>query len=53
MKTEKLNLHSNLKKGDVLEIEADTDSGINFINDSRYDIPIKLEVQSKRVYLQI
>ena len=30
----------NLKKGDVLEIEADTDSGINFINDSRYDIPL-------------
>ena len=30
----------NLKKGDVLEIEADTDSGITFINDSRYDIPL-------------
>ena len=30
----------SLKKGDILEIEANTTDGITFINDSRYEIPL-------------
>lgn len=30
----------SLQKGDILEIEADTNDGITFINDSRYEIPL-------------
>ena len=30
----------NLKKGDIIEIEANTTDGITFVNNSRYDIPL-------------
>ena len=30
----------SLKKGDIVEIEANTTDGINFINNSRYEIPL-------------